>query len=222
MLIEKFLPRAFRRSPEGRLWMPDRYLEFGPAAGGAPVDFYNTPSGASAYIDGSSGLLVVGSSPTSPSASKTYVDTATAQALSGKTLAGADGIVKVQPVTGTKTLVSGAAYAAFTTQVPALGGCAGIVFWSAIFINATDIQVDTFHTTYAVVNKAGTLTLTHTYVSAEEAKAVSTGTLTWSATATDSTGGLATFNVTPTSSITPTTLQLSFTVFPLIGAVTIL
>lgn len=202
--------------------MPDRYIEFGPSAGGAPVDFFNTPSGASAYVDGSSGLLVVGSSPTAATTAKTYVDTATTQALTGKTLAGADGIVKVQPVTGTKTMISGSAYAAFTVQVPALSGCAGIVFWSGLFINATDIQVDTFHTTYSVVNKAGTLTLTHTYVSAEEAKAVSTGTLTWTATATDSGSGLATFNVTPTSNMTPTTLQLSFTVFPLIGAVTIL
>ena len=150
------------------------------------------------------------------------VDVSTAQALSGKTLAAADGIVKFQPVTGTKTVVSGAAYAAFTTQVPALGGCGGFVFWSSIYINATDIQVDTFHTTYSVVNKGGTLTLTHTYVTAEEAKAVSTGTLTFTATATDSTGGLATFNITPTSNMTPLTLQLSFTIFPLIGAVIVL
>ena len=188
---------------------------------GAAQRGFATATSAPIRIDATSGLAIINGAG-SGSTETTLVDTNTAQALSGKTIAGADGIVKVQPVTGTKTLVSGAAYAAFTTQVPALSGCAGIVFWSAIFINASDIQVDTFHTTYSVVNKAGSLTLTHTYVSAEEAKAVSTGTLTWSATATDSSGGLATFNVTPTSNMTPTTLQLSFTVFPLIGAVIIL
>lgn len=149
-------------------------------------------------------------------------DASSVQALKSKTLAGADGVVKLQPVTGTKTWISGSAYAAFTVLTTTLQAAAGIVFWSVTAINATDVQIDCFHTTYAVVNKAGTLTLTHTYVSAEEAKAVSTGTLTFTATATDSTGGLGTFNITGTSSITPTTLQLSFTVFPLVGAVTVL
>ena len=188
---------------------------------GAAQRGFATATSTPIRVDSTSGLVLVNGAG-SGSTETTLVDTNTAQALSGKTLASADGIVKFQPVTGTKTVVSGAAYAAFTTQVPALGGCAGIVFWSSIYINATDIQVDTFHTTYAVVNKGGTLTLTHTYVSAEEAKAVSTGTLTFSATATDSSGGLATFNITPTSSITPSTLQLSFTIFPLIGAVIVL
>lgn len=150
------------------------------------------------------------------------VDVSTAQALSGKTLAAADGIVKFQPVTGTKVWISGAAYSAFTTTQATLVGSAGIVFWAVTAINATDMQVDMFHTTYSAVNKAGTTTGAHTYVSAEEAKSVSTGTLTFTAAMVDSGAGLATFTVTPTSSITPTTLVLSFTVFPLVGAVTIL
>jgi hypothetical protein len=144
--------------------------------------------------------------------------TTTTQALLGKTLAGADGIVKVQPVTGTKTWISGTPYAAFTVTNATLQASAGIVFWAVTAINATDVQIDCFHTTYAAVNKAGTSTVTHTYVSAEEAKAVSTGTLTFTATATDSGSGVATFNITGTSSITPTTLLLSFTVFPIAGS----
>lgn len=149
-------------------------------------------------------------------------DISSVQALKSKTLAAADGVVKFQPVTGTKTWVSGAPYAAFTTLQATLLGSAGYVVWAIVAINATDYQVDTVLSTYSAANKAGTLTATHTYVSGNEAKSVTAGTLTLTCTVTDSGAGLATFNITPTSSITPTTLQLSFTIFPLIGAVTVL
>jgi hypothetical protein len=154
---------------------------------------------------------------------KVVVDTTSAQVLLAKTLAAADGIVKVQPVTGTKTWASGVAYPAFTTTQATLLGSGGIVFWTMVAINATDVQVLSFHTTYSAANKAGTTAVAHTYIGTTDSSlGSSTGTFTVTATATDSGSGLATFNVTGTSSITPTTLQLSFTVFPLVGAVTIL
>jgi hypothetical protein len=66
--------------------MANKNIEFGPAAGGAPADAYSTPEAALAYVDGSTGLLVVGSSKTAPTTASTYVDTASAQSLTNKTI----------------------------------------------------------------------------------------------------------------------------------------
>lgn len=153
---------------------------------------------------------------------KVVADTTTVQTLQGKTLSSADGIVKVLPVTGAKAFTSGSALSVFTTTSATLLGASGIVFWSIFATDGTDVQIDTFHTTYSTVNKAGTSTAVHTYVSAEEAKALSGGTLTTTATATDGGSGVVTFKITPTTSLTPTTAQISYTIFPLIGAVTLL
>lgn len=166
---------------------------------------------------------------------KVVVDTSSTQTLAGKTLttpvlgaatvtslATADGVVKLQPVSGSKVWVSGSAYSAFTVTIPTLTAAAGSVEWTLVAINATDVQCDSFSTQYSAVNKAGTSTAAHTYVSTQEAKSVSTGTLTLTATATDGGAGVVTFKVTPTSSITPTTLLLYFTVYPLLGTVAVL
>ncbi len=40
--------------------MPTNHIEIGPSAGGAPVDFYNTPSAAGVYVDGATGQPVMG------------------------------------------------------------------------------------------------------------------------------------------------------------------
>lgn len=194
-----------------------------------PLAAAGTPTSAPIYVDSDDNklkMIPAGSGTTEVE----VIDASSSQTLTNKTftapiinsVAAADGIVKFQPVTGSKTWVSGSPYAAFTTTQATLVGSSGMVIWNITAINATDIQMDTVVSTYAAVNKAGTTTVTHTYVSGNEAKAVSTGTLTLTCTATDSGSGLATFNITPTSSITPTTLRLSFTIFPLVGAVTVL
>jgi len=80
------IPRTFRQSPDGMLWMPERYIERGPSGGGAPVDFDNLPGANGTYVDGSTDALVVGTG-TSGTSSRTYVDTSTAQTIAGpKTL----------------------------------------------------------------------------------------------------------------------------------------
>jgi len=40
--------------------MPNHSIERGPAAGGAPVNFVNTPNATGVYVDGSTGQVVVG------------------------------------------------------------------------------------------------------------------------------------------------------------------
>jgi hypothetical protein len=57
--------------------MPNKNIVRGPAAGGAPADFFNAPNANGVYIDGSTGALVLGTG-TSGVASKTVLDNAVA------------------------------------------------------------------------------------------------------------------------------------------------
>lgn len=202
--------------------MAIRTIVRGPSGGGVPNAGYVSRQNANpVYIDGSADTMVFGTG-TSGTSTKTVADTTSVQTLQGKTLASADGVVKVLPVTSSKAFTSGSALSVFTTTSATLLGASGLVFWSIFVTDGTDVQIDTFHTTYSAVNKGGTSTVTHTYVSAEEAKAVSAGTLTTTATAVDSGSGVATFKITPTTSLTATTATVTYTIFPLIGAVTLL
>ena len=87
--------------------------------------------------------------------------------------------------------------------------------------DGTDHQALSGIVTYSAVNKAGTMTLAITEVAANQAKAVSAGTLTLAWTFTDDTNK-GTVNVEPTGSLTETTFRITYTITPVIGAVTIL
>ncbi len=57
--------------------MPNHSIERGPAAGGAPVNFVNTPNATGVYVDGSTGQVVVGTG-TSGVSSKNLLDSSIA------------------------------------------------------------------------------------------------------------------------------------------------
>jgi hypothetical protein len=120
-----------------------------------------------------------------------------------------------------KTIVDGSATALFEVAIAAAAYAAGVVHFAVFASDGTDHQVISGILTYSGVNKAGTITKTATYVAANEAKAVSSGTLTLSFTTTDDTNKM-TVKLTPTGSLTETVYTVLYSVFPLKGAVTIL
>src|SRR5882672_8625156 len=110
--------------------MPVKSLRRGPSAGGNPVDFKSRPTANDVYVDGSTDVLVF-STGTSGTSSKTAVDTTSTQTLTNKTLTGAtvnpvfntyvaDGAVTVSSQTAYLTKGSAGAY---TLAAP---GAAGI------------------------------------------------------------------------------------------------
>jgi hypothetical protein len=121
-----------------------------------------------------------------------------------------------------KTIVDGSATAMFEVAVAAGGIIGGIVIWLVSASNGTDHQAISGFTTYSAVNKAGTTTADITYDTANESKAVSSGTITLAFTITDDTNKV-TFKVQPTGSLTETTpYNIKYTVIPIAGVVTIL
>lgn len=120
-----------------------------------------------------------------------------------------------------KTIVDGSATSLFEV-VCATGEMVGGTFTFLVRASdGTDFQADAGIATYAAVSKAGTITRTVTYVAANEAKAVSAGTITLAFTMTDDTGK-TTVKVQPTGSLTETTYTIEYIVTPIRGAVTIL
>ncbi len=119
------------------------------------------------------------------------------------------------------TIVDGSATPLFTALLPANGRIGGAFFYTIEASDGTDYQSMTGMVTYAAVSKATVQTLTITSASANDAKAVSSGTLTVSFTIVAGTG-LATIKVTPTGSLTETTYTITLTVMPTVGAVTML
>lgn len=100
--------------------------------------------------------------------------------------------------------------------------CGGLLFYLVEVIDATpNYQALSGMVSYAAVNKAGTLTLAITEVAGNQAFAASSGTLTlaWSFVTGASKG---TIKVTPTGSLTEVTYRITYSVFPIVGTVTIL
>lgn len=120
-----------------------------------------------------------------------------------------------------KTIVDGSATSLFEVPITAGQIASGIIHFSVVASDATDFQVISGIATYGAVNKAGTITRTVTYATANEAKAVSAGTITLSFTATDDTNKV-TIKLQPTGSLTETTYNVMYNVFPFRGTVTIL
>lgn len=117
-----------------------------------------------------------------------------------------------------KTIVDGAATGLFSVAIPQSSAVGGIIFFSVYASDGTDFQMINGMASYASVNKAGTLTNTITYATANEAKAVSAGTLTLAFTMAEDTADVVTVKLQPTGSLTETTYNVVYTVLPLRGA----
>lgn len=131
------------------------------------------------------------------------------------------GVVRQMHNATAKTITDGAATSLFSVALTAGQVCGGVVHFMVHATDATDHQVIAGIATYSAENKAGTIVGVITYDSANEAKSVSAGTLTLAFTDTDDTN-VATFKLQPTGSLTETTYTVTYSVFPLRGAVTIL
>lgn len=122
-----------------------------------------------------------------------------------------------------KTIVDGSATALFSVACPALSGVGGAGFFLVRASDGTEFQADAGMFTYSGEAKTTTVVGTVTYVTGNEAKAVSSGTLTLSFTADVSVANVLTIKVQPTGSLTETTpYTIEYTLFPIRGAVTIL
>lgn len=120
-----------------------------------------------------------------------------------------------------KTIVDGSATPLFEVPLASLDVAAGFMVFAVVARNATDQQVIAGIATYSGENKGGTLVGVMTYDTANEAKSVSTGTLTLAFTDDDNSDAVR-FLLQPTGSLTETEYYITYTLFPLIGTVTIL
>lgn len=120
-----------------------------------------------------------------------------------------------------KTIVDGSATSLFEVACAAGAGAGGAIRYSVFASDGTDHQSLTGIVTYAMVNKAATNTLTITEAAGNQAKAVSSGTLTLAWTFVTGTNK-GTVKLQPTGSLTETLYTIVYTVEPLRGAVTIL
>lgn len=210
--------------------MPERYVYRGSALS---PNSNQKPTANTIRVDTSANEVKVGSG-TSGTTELTLVDTTTVQTLANKTLTSPTlttpkvaviqdtaGVNRVVPNATAKTIVDGSATSLFEVPIAAGAYAGGFVVFTIFASDGTDHQADSGIVTYSGVNKAGTITRAATYVAANEAKSVSSGTLTQAWTATDDTNKM-TVKVQPTGSLTETTYTIVYTVFPLVGAVTIL
>jgi hypothetical protein len=120
-----------------------------------------------------------------------------------------------------KALTDASATALFEVPLATLEVAAGFMIFAIVCGDAADRQVISGIATYSAENKAGTLVGVMTYDAANEAKSVSSGTLTIAFTDDDN-ADAARFLVQTTGSLTETVNEITYTVFPLIGTVTIL
>ncbi len=122
-----------------------------------------------------------------------------------------------------KTIVDGSATSLFQADCPSGKACSGLLLYNVYAADGTDQQCMAGLVSYSAVNKAGTLTLNVGYATANDSKAVSSGTLTLSFTAAANTGNTAAvIKLQPTGSLTETTYQIIYSVFPLRGRVDLL
>lgn len=206
-----------------------------------PLAAPGTPTTAPIYVDSDDNILKM-----IPAGSGTtevqIIDAATAQTITGaKTFASPvlTSPTLTTPVVGTfvdsgatnraifnataKTIVDGSATSLFSVACPALSGIGGAGFFLVRASDGTEFQADAGMFTYSAEAKTTVVVGTITYVAANEAKAVSSGTLTLAFTADVSVANVVTYKVQPTGSLTETTpYTIEYTLFPIRGAVTIL
>lgn len=122
----------------------------------------------------------------------------------------------------TKTIVDGSATSLADIACAASAMSGGFLHYMVEASDGTDFQAMTGLVQYAMVDKAGTKTLTITNLTTVDAKAVSSGTLTLAWTFVTGTGK-GTIKLQPTGSLTETTpYRVTFLVVPIRGAVTLL
>lgn len=122
-----------------------------------------------------------------------------------------------------KTIADGAATSLFSVAVAAGTMIGGAGFFLVRASDGTDFQADAGMFTYSAEAKVGVVVGAITYVAANEAKSVSTGTLTLAFTADVSVANVVTYKLQPTGSLTETTpYTVEYTLFPIRGTVTIL
>jgi len=120
-----------------------------------------------------------------------------------------------------KTIVDGSATSLADVAVPASAMVGGVIHYTVRASDGTDFQALTGMVTYSGVNKAATITGTITEVAGNQAKTVSTGTLTLAWTIVAGANKL-TIKLQPTGSLTETTYDVTFSIQPILGAVTVL
>lgn len=141
--------------------------------------------------------------------------------LNAGTFNDTNGLNRFVPNSTSKTIVDGSATSLFDVACASGARCGGSFFYTIEVGDGTDHQAMTGMATYSAVNKAGTLTLTITSAAANDAKAVSSGTLTVSFTFVTGTSK-GTVKIQPTGSLTETTYKIWYTAFPIVGPITIL
>lgn len=140
---------------------------------------------------------------------------------SGARLKDSSGVSRIIPNPTAKTIVDGAATALFTVPIAQGASVGGMISFHVFATDGTDHQAMTGIANYSSVNKAGTLTSTITNLTTVDAKAVSSGTITLAFTMAEDTADVVTIKLQPTGSLTETTYNVTYTVFPAKGEVTI-
>lgn len=125
------------------------------------------------------------------------------------------------PNSTAKAIVDASATTLFTVPIAQSSAIGGIVHFQVYNTDGTDFQCLTGQVAYSSVNKAGTLTSTITNLTTVDAKAVSAGTITLAFTMAEDTADIVSIKVQPTGSLTETTYNITYNVFPLRGEVTI-
>lgn len=141
--------------------------------------------------------------------------------LNAGTFNDSNGLNRIVPNPTAKTIVDGSATSLFNVACASGARAGGLLFYLVQVGDGTDHQALSGMVSFSCVNKAGTLTLTITEVSGNQAKAVSAGTLTLAWTFVTG-SSLGVVKLQPTGSLTETVYNVSYSVFPIIGAITIL
>lgn len=120
-----------------------------------------------------------------------------------------------------KTIADGAPTGLFEVALANNSWCGGSLFYLVEVGDGTDFQALTGMVTFSGVSKVAAITSAITEAAANQAKSVSAGTLTLAWTVAAGTAKI-TIQVQPTGSLTETTYRITYSVFPIKGAVTIL
>lgn len=120
------------------------------------------------------------------------------------------------------TIVDGSATAIFTAECNTGVMIGGAFIYQVRASDGTDFQSLTGLVTYAAVNKAATITATITEASGNQAKAVSSGTLTLAWTIVANTGNTSvTIKLQPTGSLSETSFDVMISLLPVHGLPTL-
>jgi hypothetical protein len=183
-----------------------------------------TPTSAPIYVDSDDNKLKM-----VPAGSGTteveVIDASSSQTLTNKTIGSitdTNGTVRQIFNPTAKTIVDGAATGLFSVPVPAAGVIGGVIEFLIKASDGTDHQTIAGIATYSAEAKLTVVVGAITYVAANEAKSVSAGTLTLSFTADVSVANVVTYKLQPTGSLTETTYNITYTIRPIAGVVTIL